>query len=169
MTAPVYIHPFIFLPPSLPPSICPSVRQSVRPSVRPSHLFDLVFGLLQFVWFVGELQFGFSFSFLLQEQLTVLPLLPRLHTVVKHTLRTNIHTQLLNKHKPLQGLLIVQTIVKHHRRPWGPWLKNIKTEFYSTLVLSTLSHPVSFLPGCRCFVSRSSDGRLDQQFRGTQS
>lgn len=58
---------------------------------RPSYLFDLVFGLLQFVWFVGELQFGFSFPFLLQQHLTVLPLLPRLHTVIKHTLSKHTH------------------------------------------------------------------------------
>lgn len=53
------------------------------------HLLDFVFGLLQLVWFVGELQFGFSFSLPLQQQLAVLPLLPRLHTVVKHTLHTH--------------------------------------------------------------------------------
>ena len=70
-----------------------SVHLSLPPSACVSHLFDLVFGLLQLVWFVGELQFGFSFSFLLQEHLTVLPLLPRLHTVVKHTLQKHTHTE----------------------------------------------------------------------------
>lgn len=87
------IYPVVTLPVAL---YCINVVNS-RFSVpvvrsRASHLLDFVFGLLQFVGFVGELQFGFSFPLPLQQQLAVLPLLPRLHAVVKHTLETRTQT-----------------------------------------------------------------------------
>lgn len=50
------------------------------------HLGDFLFGLLQFVRLVGPQQLGLGFSLLLQRVLSLLPSLPRPHTLVKTTL-----------------------------------------------------------------------------------
>lgn len=51
-----------------------------------SHLWDLILGLLELVWFVGPEQPGLCFPFLLKHDLGILPALPGLHPLVKGTL-----------------------------------------------------------------------------------
>lgn len=66
------------------PSLC--AQSCVAASV--CYLTDLLFGLLEFVWFVGPQQLGLGLSLLLQRALSLLPALPCTYALVKTSLKT---------------------------------------------------------------------------------